>query len=138
MFRLHTWVAFLAVAAISLSTSALAEEKDKAPEIGKLMHKSFDEGGLRDQIKSAVKDKDFDVAAKAVKEWISEAKGLENATPPQDLKKGWTKAAKGFQTTLSTLEKAIDKKDAKAVEAAFKKINCGACHNTFKLPKKKA
>lgn len=131
----------LALAVVVLGQGARAEDKDTKDEatIKKIMQKSFGKGGLCGKCIEAAKEKDWDKANMIAKEWLKAAKKLPDLKPPVGDVEGWKKKAETFVKTLTTLEAATEKKEAKRANGALGAIrgSCKSCHDNYKGGKKK-
>jgi cytochrome c556 len=132
MFRRFVVGGVLALAVI-VSTAVQADDKDKkdeVPPIKEIMKKAHAKGGLRFEVAKAVKDKDWETAAKDVKEWEKLGEALAKNKPPKGDAEDWKKRTTTYNKTMTTLSEAVTAKDAKKANGALGKINsmCGGCH----------
>ena len=124
----------LALAVILAGVSAQAEDKDKVPTIKEVMQKAHAKDSLRVTVAKAVKAKDWDEAAKEVKEWEKLGDALEKNTPKKGEPDSWKQKTTAYNKTLKTLAEAVKDNDAKKATGALSKINsmCGSCHKEHK------
>ena len=116
------------MASYGIATSANAADA----EIGEVMKKSFGKGGYKSTITAAVKGENWDDATKLAKEWNDLAPALGKNKPPKGNPKSWEKLCGGFEKATKGVLAGAEKKDAKAVGAAMRTINCAACHKAHK------
>jgi hypothetical protein len=118
-----------------VSSAARADDKDKLPEIGEIMDKAHAKGtGYRFTVKDAVQKKEWDEAAKTVKEWRKLGEALAKNKPEKGTPASWKKQTGTYNTTLKTLAGAIEKKNASSANGALGKIGmlCGGCHKAHR------
>lgn len=133
-----TRVKWVVASLIVLSAVAgLAARPDKVPSVEDIMKKAHGaKTGLRPQIKDAVEKGKPDYAdlAKKSKEFVELASALEKNAAPKGDKAEWVKLCKSYAGQVVDLDKAVGKKDDKAVLAAIKKLdaNCMDCHDKFR------
>jgi hypothetical protein len=116
------------MATYGFATSANAADA----EISEVMKKSFGKGGYKSSIVAAVKDANWEDAAKLAKEWNELAPALGKNKPPKGEAKSWEKLCGGFAAATKGVLAGTEKKDAKAVTKAMGAINCAACHKAHK------
>jgi hypothetical protein len=130
MSRLFCLAGALALAVIVAGAGARAEQKDKIPEIGEIMQKAHGKDGLRGSVTKAIKEKEWDEAAKTVKAWEKLGQALAKNKPEKGSAASWKKQTTTYNKTLKTLATAIGKKNANAANGALGKIgsSCKVCH----------
>lgn len=136
--RLLVLAAVLAVAALVLGNSAVAQGDKEADTIKKIMQKSFGgKNNFKTRLEKAVADKEWEAASKEAKAWLTHAKKLPDLKPPVGDADEFKKAAEKLVKTLTTANKAVEDKDADAFGKALR-INCKSCHDNYRpAPKKK-
>jgi hypothetical protein len=114
-----------------IATYGAATSADAEVEIGDVMQKSFGKKGYKNAISAAVKNAEWESAAKSAKEWNELAAALGKNKPPRGDVKAWENECKKFGANTKAILAATEKKDANGVKAAMK-FNCMGCHNAHK------
>jgi hypothetical protein len=115
-----------------ISTYGAATSADAADaEIGEVMQKSFGKTGYKNAVSSAVKNSNWEDAAKSAKAWNELAAALSKNKPPRGDSKAWEAECKKFGDSTKAIVTATEKKDAKGVSAAMR-FNCMGCHKAHK------
>ena len=115
------------IATYGAATSASAADV----EISDVMQKSFGKKGYKNSISAAVKNSEWEDAAKSAKEWNELAVALGKNKPPRGDSKAWEAECKKFGDSTKAILAATEKKDAKGVGAAMR-FNCMGCHKAHK------
>lgn len=134
MYRLFGLVGMLVVAVLVSGTSAIAEDKDKVPEISEIMKKAHGKGGLRAKVTGAVKKGDFETAAKEMEAWQKLASALGKNKCPKGDEKSWKKMTATYDKQIKTLAGFVKEKNAKGAATCLGVIgkSCGGCHKAHK------
>jgi hypothetical protein len=137
--RAGMFVALGAVAMIlayGASSATAGQDKDKdekVPTISEIMikgHKGAD--SHIGKIRSAAKGAKWDDAKEYAKTLAFFGEHLGKNKPPKGDEKSWKTLTEKYAVATKSVVEAVDKKDAKAVNAALGKINCGECHKAHK------
>ena len=130
MNRLYVLTGVLALAVVLTGVKAEDEKEFKIKDV----MKQHGKGGLRLKVTEAVKDKEWDTAAKASKEWVKLAEKLGTATPPMGAKASWKKLTSNYEKQVKAVAAAAESKDDAKAEKALKAISgmCGTCHKAHK------
>ncbi len=121
--------------AVGASSTATAQEKDKekVPTISEIMlkgHKGTD--AYIAKIKGAVKDGKWKDAQEYAKTLAFFGENLGKNKPPKGDAESWKKLTKKYAETTKATHKGTVDKDAKAVNAGLKGINCMECHKAHR------
>jgi hypothetical protein len=130
----------LSFGAVTTAQDKKGDKKDeKLPDISEIMAKAHGKtDGYIAQISTAAKGAKWDDAAKTGKDFTLIADALAKNKPPKGDAKSWETLTKKYIAGVKTVNDAIEKKDAKAVMAAFDRktgvvcASCGACHAAHK------
>jgi cytochrome c556 len=127
-------VAVGAAAGLSAQDKKNGDAKMSIEDIMVKAHKT--KTGLRSLIEAEIKkgSPDWAGAKKNSEEFVKLADALVKLDPPKGDKKGWEKLSKAYAEEVKELDKAVGKKDAKAVTAANKKLGegCAGCHDAHR------
>jgi cytochrome c556 len=137
MSRVYVLAGAVALAVVLVGATVQADDKD-VPTISDIMKKAHGKDGLRGSITKSIKEKNWDEAAKTVKEWEMLSTSLEKNKQPKGEAGSWKMKTTTYSKTLKTLEDAIAAKDSKKATGALGKIgsSCAACHKEHRPAKK--
>ena len=139
MNRMFLLTGVLALGVVVTSNVVKADDKDddKIPSIDKIMQSAHGEGGLRNKITVALKEKAWDDVQSGAKDWVKQAVALSKNKPSKGTEASWKKLSGAYEKNVKALAAATEKKDADGAKAALKSLNvsCGGCHGPHK-PKK--
>jgi len=113
--------------------TAKDDKEDKVPTIKEIMtkgHKGTD--AYMAKIKGDAKDGKWDDAKELAKTLAFFGENLGKNKPPKGEADSWEKLSKKYADTTKSVVKAVDDKDAKAVNKALGEINCKECHTAHK------
>jgi len=120
--------------AIAISANAEDKKDPTAKEIMK--HVNAKQDGLIAKTKALTKDGKWEDAAKVAKELKDDGEALGKAKPKKGEPDSWKKLTKAYAERTAAIATAVDKKDAKEVDAAVKDFtngkNCMECHSAHK------
>ncbi len=124
--------AFVAVGAVAVLTGGSLLAADSIDEIMKANHGK--KAGLAPKLAPLVKAMEWDKAGPIAKEMATNAAGLSKLKPEKGDAKSWEKLSNSYYENLKATSDAIDKKDAKAANAAFGKVggSCKSCHDAHR------
>jgi soluble cytochrome b562 len=121
------------MALVTYNAIVSADDKDETPTIKEIMKKGHKKTeGYIDKIKADAKDGKWDEAKDYAKTLAFFGESLGKNKPPKGEGESWEKLTKKYADTTKSVVKAVDDKDAKAVNKALSQIDCKECHSAHK------
>jgi hypothetical protein len=128
-----TFALVLGVLALSVGLGTGADEKKDPPTISDIMKKGHAKtDGYIDRIKLAAKDGKWEDATEYAKTLAFFGENLGKNKPPKGSEESWKAQTTKYADATKAVLKAVEAKDAKAVNKAFGGISCGGCHKEHK------
>lgn len=128
-----TLAGFLGLAAVVLAAGAGISADDKVPSIEEIMKKGHAKtNGYISKIRADAKAGKWDEAKKYATTLAFFGESLGKNKPEKGTAASWKVQSKKYEASTKAALKAVEAKDAAAVNKALGSINCKACHSAHK------